>query len=269
LFVAADIWTASAAIAQVTPASPKSPSLILRSVSGRDLHEFYYAPCHGRDGAGGPVARSLSGPVSDLRLLTQRNGGTFPRAPVEASVAHGSRAPAVAADGTTDMPIWGPIFSGLDPSSEVMMAVRIANVVDYLDVLQKKAPRGFGVMGSSCGESDGADARGDDPPSAFDDLHWLPHRDPARPQPMSADDRSNERRRRRLEEEPPAFDERLRSPPERLDVILRVASVDHTEGARRQRAQVDFAMPLGSFIRNDRIEHIAGDYGFGSIALAH
>jgi len=131
----------STAIAQVTPAPPQSPSLILRSVSGRDLYEFYCAPCHGRDGAGdGSVARSLSGPVPDLRLLTQRNGGTFPRARAEAFVAHGSNAPAVDAHGTTDMPIWGPIFRALDPSSDAMTAVRIANVVDYLDVLQKKEP---------------------------------------------------------------------------------------------------------------------------------
>jgi len=136
---AAGIW-GSSAIAQVTPTPPQSPSLILRSISGRDIFEFYCAPCHGRDGAGGgPVAHSLSGPIPDLRLLTERNSGTFPRARVEAYVSHGSGAPAVAAHGTTDMPVWGPIFRGLDPS-DAMTAIRIANVVDYLDVLQQKKP---------------------------------------------------------------------------------------------------------------------------------
>jgi hypothetical protein len=35
------------------------------------------------------------------------------------------------------MPVWGPVFRGLDPS-DTRAAIRIANVVKYIESLQKK-----------------------------------------------------------------------------------------------------------------------------------
>ena len=41
----------------------KIPDLVILSVAGKDLFEFYCASCHGRDGKGnGPVAPALKTP---------------------------------------------------------------------------------------------------------------------------------------------------------------------------------------------------------------
>jgi hypothetical protein len=42
----------------------------------------------------------------------------------------------LAAHGTTDMPIWGAIFRGLDPS-DARVKVRLENVVEYVQSLQR------------------------------------------------------------------------------------------------------------------------------------
>ena len=107
------------------------------SLAGRDLFEFYCATCHGRDGKGnGPVAAALKLPPPDLTRLAHDNGGAFPRQRVETFVNDEGRV-LVPAHGTSDMPVWGPIFRGLDPS-DTLAKVRIANVVDYIASMQAK-----------------------------------------------------------------------------------------------------------------------------------
>jgi hypothetical protein len=39
--------------------------------------------------------------------------------------------------GSKEMPVWGPIFRGLD-SSEAMNKARIANIVTYIESIQAK-----------------------------------------------------------------------------------------------------------------------------------
>jgi mono/diheme cytochrome c family protein len=132
LFVMA---TGVGALAQTAGAS--NPPLVIRSVSGEELYRFYCAPCHGPSGQGdGPVAAALKAAPPDLRLLARRNGGAFPRQRVEALVANDGtlRTPA---HGSLDMPVWGPIFRGLD-ATDVMATIRIANVVQYLESIQAK-----------------------------------------------------------------------------------------------------------------------------------
>lgn len=122
-------------LAQTT--GPQNPPLVIRSLAGRDLFEFYCSACHGRDGKGnGPVADALKVPPPDLTLLARRNGGAFPRPRVESYVTNdgAARGPA---HGTAEMPVWGPIFRGLDPS-DTLVKVRIANVVTYLESIQAK-----------------------------------------------------------------------------------------------------------------------------------
>ena len=115
---------------------PKYPPLIIRSVAGRDLFEFYCATCHGRDGkGGGPTAGALRVPPPDLTTLATRNGGTFPQARVEALVTSERNMPT--AHGSRDMPVWGPIFRGLDPNDR-LNRVRIDNIVEYLAAIQMK-----------------------------------------------------------------------------------------------------------------------------------
>jgi mono/diheme cytochrome c family protein len=137
LGVLAAAWAgarAGAVFAQTT--GPGNPPLVIQSVEGRDTFEFYCATCHGRDGRGaGPVVAALTIAPPDLTLVARRHGGAFPRAWVEAFVTHDDTV--TPAHGTKDMPVWGPVFRGLDPS-DTRTAIRIANVVKYVESFQIK-----------------------------------------------------------------------------------------------------------------------------------
>ena len=110
---------------------------MISSMYGRDLFEFYCASCHGRDGkGGGPVVPALKVHVPDLTTMAERSGGTFQKARVTGIVT-GDQGHLTPAHGSTDMPVWGPVFRGLDPS-DTLVKVRIANVVAYIESLQEK-----------------------------------------------------------------------------------------------------------------------------------
>ena len=116
---------------------PANPTLILDSLTGRDSFEFYCASCHGSTGKGdGPVASSLKTRPANLTLLTGRNGGTFPRQMV-VSLVTGAEPGLAAVHGSSEMPVWGPVFRFLDPS-DVRVKQRIENVVAYIETLQIK-----------------------------------------------------------------------------------------------------------------------------------
>ena len=122
------------ASAQTT--GPTNPPLVISSMYGRDLFEFYCASCHGRDGTGGgPVAPALRVTPPDLTMIAARNRGMFPRTRVEAFVTGAQEVPA--AHGSKEMPVWGPVFSGLDPNDKANR-VRITNIVDYIASIQAK-----------------------------------------------------------------------------------------------------------------------------------
>jgi mono/diheme cytochrome c family protein len=135
------VWIALFCIALAAGAAggqttgPRPLPLVPESMRGADLFRLYCATCHGRDGHGhGPVASSLKTPPSDLTHISMRNSGLFPRARVDAIIT-GSET--VAAHGSEDMPVWGPIFRGLD-TSEARVKVRLANLVSYLESIQEK-----------------------------------------------------------------------------------------------------------------------------------
>ena len=108
-------------------------SLLTPSLAGVDNFMLYCAPCHGRDGrGGGPVAAALKTPPADLTTMSSRNRGSFPRDRVRQFVTSGGN---VAAHGTSAMPVWGPTFRALD-SSDKLVAIRIANVVAYVESIQ-------------------------------------------------------------------------------------------------------------------------------------
>ena len=116
----------------------KAPDLVLRSLAGRDLFEFYCGSCHGRDGkGGGHVAPALKTPPPDLTTLSQRNRGTFPAERVE-DVIRGGKPASTPAHGSSEMPVWGPIFKGLDNRNEVNEE-RINNLVKYIESIQARA----------------------------------------------------------------------------------------------------------------------------------
>lgn len=106
-----------------------------RPFSGQEAFASYCAPCHGRDGRGnGPVAASLKTPPSDLTTLTKRHGGVFPQERVEDYITKGSLVPA---HGSTDMPVWGPIFLWIE-SSQNLAEFRIAKVVAHIESIQRR-----------------------------------------------------------------------------------------------------------------------------------
>ncbi len=82
------------------------------------------------------MAEALKSHPADLTTIAARNGGVFPRARIEAFITNGPEARAVAAHGPSDMPVWGPTFRSLDPSA-ARVKVRISNLVDYLESLQR------------------------------------------------------------------------------------------------------------------------------------
>jgi mono/diheme cytochrome c family protein len=134
LVLAGACATATLSAAAQTMA-PANPPLTIRSVVGGDSFRFYCATCHGRDGKGnGPVVAALKRPPPDLTRVALRNGGVFPRARVEAYLTDDGVPPA-AAHGNTEMPVWGPIFRGLDPS-DALVKVRIANLVGFIESIQ-------------------------------------------------------------------------------------------------------------------------------------
>ena len=153
---------------------PKPPSsLLIDSLSGRDSFERYCAPCHGIAGRGdGPVARELRTHPPDLATLARRNDGAFPRDTVRGFITGIGRT--VAAHGTTEMPIWGPLFRAFE--SDARARVRIENLVSHLESLQAPST-GPGDIGSQlfrmhCASCHGATGRGNGP--LADDLRHRP-----------------------------------------------------------------------------------------------
>ena len=82
------------------------------------------------------MAPQLKTPSPDLRFLARRNHGEFPRRKVETYVKGEGGAQALA-HGTLEMPVWGPVFRGLDVS-DTLASVRIREIVQYLEAMQQK-----------------------------------------------------------------------------------------------------------------------------------
>jgi mono/diheme cytochrome c family protein len=144
-----------------------APSFLGDSLIGKDSFEAYCASCHGEEGRGnGPVARELKATPRDLTMLTSHNRGVFPRDHVRAVLTGAGRT--VAAHGTTEMPIWGPLFRAFE--SDVRARVRIDNLVNYLETLQARPSQSSGagaaLFRTYCASCHGSDARGAGPVTA-------------------------------------------------------------------------------------------------------
>jgi cytochrome c553 len=134
LFAAAATGVSGAARAQHST-KDEPLALLLPSLSGMQNFASYCAPCHGHDGKGqGPVADALTTTPSDLTKLAARNKGVFPSRSVRDYLTHGNET--VQAHGSRTMPIWGPTFRAFD-SSDKAVALRIANLVTYLESIQQ------------------------------------------------------------------------------------------------------------------------------------
>lgn len=161
-----------ASTAATAQTSRPAPPFLGDSLIGKDSFEAYCASCHGSGGRGdGAVASALKGAPADLTTLASRNHDAFPRDRVKATLTGAGRT--IAAHGTTEMPIWGPLFRAFE--SDARVRVRIDNLVTYIGTLQ--AARAAGQSGDAlfrtyCASCHGTDARGAGPVS--DQLRRLP-----------------------------------------------------------------------------------------------
>ncbi len=123
------------AAGQEKPAAKRASTEPIEGVSGRQTYQQYCASCHGENAkGGGPAAASLKTPPPDLTILAKGNGGKFPYEYVSGVVRFGKP---ISAHGSSDMPVWGPIFNMVD-YNEVAIRKRIKNLCDYLASLQEK-----------------------------------------------------------------------------------------------------------------------------------
>ncbi len=111
------------------------PPPVIDSMYGPDLFHMYCATCHGRDGrGGGPAASAMKVAPPDLTTLSRARNGVFPAREVESVITGGT---AVPAHGSSEMPVWGPIFRSLDPS-DARARARIRNLVAHIESIQQK-----------------------------------------------------------------------------------------------------------------------------------
>ena len=105
---------------------------------GQKYFMRYCASCHGTNGTGnGPVAKSLSKPPANLRLLSDKFGSPLPAAKL-AELIDGRDA--VRAHGTAAMPVWGErLYSmGEGERGELGISEVIGKIVAYLDTIQDR-----------------------------------------------------------------------------------------------------------------------------------
>ncbi len=105
--------------------------------SGAALYATHCANCHGLYMEGdGPMAPSLSVALQDLRYLSRRNGGDYPRVFVRGIVDGRT------AHGPAEMPVWGALLgSDAGDAAQARARDRIDALVDFLEAVQIEAPR--------------------------------------------------------------------------------------------------------------------------------
>jgi mono/diheme cytochrome c family protein len=145
----------------------KMPPVLGESLVGRDSFELYCAACHGSGGRGdGPVAAALKTPPADLTTLARRHNGLYPSEAVR-GIIEGTNS-ALAAHGSSQMPIWGPLFRAFE--SDARVRARIANLVMHIESLQAPTTlsqdAGSQLFRTHCAPCHGTAGRGDGPVAA-------------------------------------------------------------------------------------------------------
>ncbi len=125
-----------ALLATVIPAAGAGAHADEAVIKGRRLYLEYCASCHGLTGEGdGPVARALSTPPANLRLLADRFGNPLPEDQVARFID--GRAD-VKAHGPRDMPVWGRRFYAETHDQGAVRAM-IGDLAAYLQSIQTGA----------------------------------------------------------------------------------------------------------------------------------
>jgi mono/diheme cytochrome c family protein len=110
----------------------QSPMKRTSVTDAKGMFDNYCATCHGKTGLGdGPAAKALAKAPADLTTISARNGGTFPEVRVKRYIEGLDE---VAAHGSRDMPMWGPLFRSLERDTAVL---RVKALSDYLKAMQK------------------------------------------------------------------------------------------------------------------------------------
>ena len=114
----------------------KAPIQQTSPASGAEMFKAYCAVCHGKDAkGGGPAAAELKTTPPDLTTLAKRHDGKFPGDYVSNVLRSGTKAPA---HGSSDMPVWGPLFASINGRDSALVDMRIANLVRYVESVQAK-----------------------------------------------------------------------------------------------------------------------------------
>jgi mono/diheme cytochrome c family protein len=130
--IVAGLWSGSAALAADNNVNQNDVR------DGQKYFVRYCASCHGTNGTGdGPVAKSLSKPPANLRLLSDRFGSPLPAAKL-AELIDGRDA--VRAHGTADMPVWGERLYAMGQGERGELGINeiIGKIVAYLDTIQDR-----------------------------------------------------------------------------------------------------------------------------------
>jgi mono/diheme cytochrome c family protein len=154
-------------------APQQPPSILIESLAGRDSFALYCASCHGTTGRGdGPVAGALRRRPADLTTIARRSDGAFPSDTVRGFITGTGRT--VAAHGTAEMPVWGPLFRAFESDSRTRL--RIENLVTYIESIQVPSTGskdlGSQLFKTHCATCHGSAGRGDGPMA--DQLRRMP-----------------------------------------------------------------------------------------------
>lgn len=104
--------------------------------SGAQMWKDYCASCHGATGTGdGPAAETLKSRPADITLLAKQNNGKFPEEHFVSILKFGSGGHA---HGTSDMPLWGPLFRSVEGQQDSLVLLRMHNLSKYVESLQQK-----------------------------------------------------------------------------------------------------------------------------------
>jgi mono/diheme cytochrome c family protein len=106
----------------------------IQDVAGAATFKAYCTVCHGTSGKGdGPAAKALTTPPADLTQIAKRHGGKFPDVAVRMTITGETT---LAAHGTREMPMWGPVLRSAEGDSTT--ALRLRNLIAYLETIQEK-----------------------------------------------------------------------------------------------------------------------------------